>query len=201
MDPLVPWVGVTAAGYVLGSVFAWNAERRSAFLVGFGVGLTLAVIILRVINVYGDPVRWSVDKSVAFTVLSSLNAIKHPSSSLFLLTTLGPAMLLLYASNNCTPANLRPVLVYGRVPLFYFALHGALIHLVALAVCYAGYYQLHWTFKPPSVSQYPLQPRRDGPQPAVDLSHLGLSCNRALPCCSWSATLKRRRHGTWFSYL
>ena len=36
-----------------------------------------------------------------------------------------------------TPRLLRPALVFGRVPLFYFVLHLTLIHLLAVALCYA----------------------------------------------------------------
>jgi hypothetical protein len=44
-----------------------------SFFCALGLGLTAAFFLLRAINVYGDTVRWSTEKSAAFTVLSFLN--------------------------------------------------------------------------------------------------------------------------------
>jgi uncharacterized membrane protein len=61
--PLIPWVGVTAAGYGLGQICSWTSDRREAFLLRLGLGLTGAFIVLRGINIYGDPLRWTTQKS------------------------------------------------------------------------------------------------------------------------------------------
>jgi uncharacterized membrane protein len=102
-----------------------------------GLGLTAAFFLLRAVNVYGDPVRWTTQKSAAFTVLSFLNTNKYPPSLLFLLMMLGPAMLFLWAVDARTPQWLRSALVFGEVPMFYYLLHIPLIHLLAVIVCYA----------------------------------------------------------------
>lgn len=141
--PLIPWVGVTAVGYGLGQVYAWTSESRRTFLLGAGLGLTAAFVILRGINVYGDPVRWTAQKSAAFTVLSFLNTNKYPPSLLFLLMTLGPALLFLWAVDGRRPEFLRPALIIGKVPMFYYLVHFPLIHLLAVVVCYARYKQVH----------------------------------------------------------
>ena len=41
--PLVPWIGVTAVGYALGQIYRWSPERRRAFLLRRGIGLTAGV--------------------------------------------------------------------------------------------------------------------------------------------------------------
>ena len=89
-----------------------------SFFCALGLGLTAAFFLLRAINVYGDTVRWSTEKSAAFTVLSFLNTNKYPPSLLFLLMTLGPAMLFLGAVDARIPQWLRPVLVFGELPMF-----------------------------------------------------------------------------------
>ena len=50
--------------------------------------------------------------------------------------TLGPALLLLRAMDGRTNLVLS---TYGKVPLFYYLVHFALIHLIAVVVCYARY--------------------------------------------------------------
>src|ERR1700733_224595 len=73
---LVPWIGVTAAGYGLGQIYRWPSQRRKAFLLPLGLVLTAAFCVLRGINVYGDPLPWSRQRSAVFTVLSFLNTRK-----------------------------------------------------------------------------------------------------------------------------
>ena len=77
--PLIPWIGVTAVGYGSGQIYRWPTDRRKAFLLRTGLAETAGFIVLRAINLYGDPVRWSSQKSTAFTVLSFLNTthIRH----------------------------------------------------------------------------------------------------------------------------
>ncbi len=119
--PLIPWIGVTAAGFGLGRIYIWTAERRKAILLRLGLGLTLA-----------------------FTFLSFLNTNKYPPSLLFLLMTLGPAMLFLWAFDGRPPRFLRPALIFGKVPMFYYLLHISLIHLLAVLVCFARYRAVYW---------------------------------------------------------
>src|SRR5450432_223691 len=156
--PLIPWVGVTAVGFALGRVYAWDADRRRAFLLRLGIALTAAFVVLRFINVYGDPNRWSTQKTALYTVLSFLNVIKYPPSLLFLLMTLGPALVLLRAVDGRMPRALRPALVIGKVSMFYYVLHFTLIHLFAVATCYARYGTAHWMFESPDLAHYPVTP-------------------------------------------
>jgi uncharacterized membrane protein len=120
--PLIPWIGVTAAGYGLGQIYSWPADRRKKFILRLGILPTGAFFVLRAINAYGDPSRWAIQKSATFTVLSFLNTTKYPPSLLFLLMTLGPAMLCLWALDSHTPRLLRPVLIIGKAPMFYYVL-------------------------------------------------------------------------------
>ncbi len=105
---LIPWIGVTAVGYGLGEVYRWEAERRRRFLLQLGLVTVAAFLVLRTLNIYGDPRPWSAQKSAVFTVLSFLNANKYPPSLLFLLMTLGPILLFLRALDAGTPAPAPP---------------------------------------------------------------------------------------------
>jgi hypothetical protein len=70
--------------------------------------------------------------------------------------TLGPTLVLLSVPDRRTPKLLRPAMVFGKVPMFYFLLHIPLIHLIAVVVCYVRYGHLHWMFESPSLSQFPI---------------------------------------------
>jgi uncharacterized membrane protein len=95
------------------------------------------------------------------TAISFLDTTKYPPSLLFLLMTLGPALILLAAFDGGTPRLLRPVSVYGKVPLFYFLVHVPLIHLLAAGACYVRYGQAYGMFETPSVNvRARLAPRR-----------------------------------------
>ena len=200
--PLIPWMGVTAAGYGLGQIYSWPPERRKAFQLPLGLGLTAAFFVLRAINVYGDPLRWTTQKSAAFTVLSFLNTTKYPPSLLYLLMTLGPALLFLWAVDAGTPQWLRPALIIGKVPMFYYLLHIPLIHLIAVAVCYARYGQAHWMFESPGLGQFPItQPPEWGY--SLPIVYLVWACVvlALYPLCRWFAGLKQRRNDAWLSYF
>jgi len=199
---LIPWVGVTAAGYGLGQIYSWPSDRRRTFLLRAGLGVTAAFVILRSINIYGDPVRWSTQKSAAFTALSFLNTNKYPPSLLFLLMTLGPALLFLWAVDGRTPQFLRPALVLGKVPMFYYLLHFPLIHLLAVAVCYARYGQVHWMFESPTIDKFPITPPPGWGFSLPIIYLIWVSVVVALyPLCRWFAALKQRRNDAWLSYL
>ncbi len=200
--PLIPWIGVTAAGYGLGQIYRWPPERRRAFLLRLGLGLSAGFIVLRAINVYGDPQRWSTQKSAAFTALSFLNTTKYPPSLLYLLMTLGPAMLFLWAVDAGTPRWLRPAPIIGKVPMFYYLLHVPLIHLIAIAVCYARYGQVHWMFESPTMGQFPItQPPGWGYSLPIVYMIWAVVVLTLYPLCRWFAGLKQRRSDAWLSYF
>jgi uncharacterized membrane protein len=200
--PLIPWIGVTAVGYALGRVYRWNAERRGAFLLTCGLALTVAFAVLRAINQYGDPVPWTSQPSGALTLVSFLNLTKYPPSLPFLLMTLGPALLILRALDGGIPSLLRPALVYGRVPLFYFVLHLTLIHLLAVILCYAQNGAVHWMFESPNLGAYPFTPPPGwGVSLPVTYVLWVVVVMMLYPACAWFARVRQRNTAWWLSYL
>lgn len=200
---LVPWVGVTAVGYGLGAVYRWDAARRRTFLAKLGLALVVAFLALRALNVYGDPRPWSAQpRGGVFTVLSFINTTKYPPSLLYLLMTLGPALLLLAALDARTPRWLRPALTIGKVPLFYYLLHVPLMHLMAVGLSWARFGAVHWMFESPTLDRYPVTqpPGWPLPLPAVYLVWATVVI-LLYPLCRWYAALKQRRSDPWLSYL
>lgn len=194
--PLVPWIGVMACGYAFGAVFKLEAAAREKWLIGLGLCLTAAFVLLRLGNFYGDPRPWSVQARPGFTVLSFLNTAKYPPSLSFLLMTLGPSILVLGWLENPVPAWLRRVLVFGRVPLFYYLLHLPVVHALAAA--------LHWfQWGRPGLASGATNPP---PNAGVGLITVylvwALVVVAVYPACRWFAGLKgRRRDLPWLSYL
>jgi uncharacterized membrane protein len=200
--PLIPWIGVTAVGYSLGQVYSWDAKRRRAFLLRLGMTLSLAFLVSRGINIYGDPSRWMRQKTAVFTVLSFLNTTKYPPSLLFLLMTLGPAMVFLWSVDRGTPRVLRPALTIGKVPMFYYVLHFALIHLLAVVTCYVRYGSAHWMVESPDLAHYPFSaPPEWGYSLAVVYLVWAFVVVAMYPLCRWFAGVKQRRSDPWLSYL
>ena len=132
--PLIPWIGVMAAGYVFGPVLRHEAHRRRRELLWLGTALVAGFILLRALNVYGDSHPWSVQPMGLFTVLSFLNTTKYPHSLLFLLMTLGPAILSLVLFERLRGPVGRFFIVYGRVPFLFYVAHLYLIHALVLLV-------------------------------------------------------------------
>ena len=132
--PLIPWIGVMPLGYCLGRWYAadYDAVKRRRNLRILGISAIILFILLRFSNVYGDPVRWTAQKDNFFTFLSFMNVNKYPPSLLYLLITLGPALLFLSYTEHLKGALVRVITVYGRVPMFYYLIHIYIIHLIAL---------------------------------------------------------------------
>jgi uncharacterized membrane protein len=199
---LIPWVGVTAMGYVLGAAYRCEAELRLRWLLALGSALVAGFVVLRLLNIYGDPAPWSAQRTPLWTLISFLNTTKYPPSLLFLLMTLGPALLLLRAFDGCVPIVLRPALIIGKVPLFFFVLHFFLIHLLVVAVSYLRYGEVSETFQSPDLAHFPFSapPSWNVGLPAI----YGLWIMVVLtlfPLCRWYAALRQRRHSWWLSYL
>lgn len=126
--PVIPWLGIMLAGFGCGELFEKEQMVRKKFFLVLGTAAIGLFIIIRFINVYGDPAPWSVQKTSGFTFLSFINTTKYPPSLLFDLLFMGFAALMLYVSEGIDNVVTRILSVYGRVPLFYFVIHLYLIH-------------------------------------------------------------------------
>ena len=204
--PLVPWVGVLAAGYGFGALFLIEPRRRRRELLGLGAALTLGFVALRYANLYGDkaapgegfPGPWSPRESPLFTFFSFVNCQKYPPSLLFLLMTLGPAIMSLSLFEHLRGPVARFFVVFGRVPLFFYLLHWYLIKGLTLAAAHARHGRADWFFgdppgtPPPQGYGYDLW--------VVYLVWAGVVL-ALFPPCWWFARVKQRTRSPWLSYL
>jgi uncharacterized membrane protein len=194
--PLVPWVGVMAAGYGLGAILLRAPAARRRQLSTLGVAMTAGFVFLRYVNGYGDPSPWAVQTSPAFTALSFINVTKYPPSLLYLLMTLGPAIAALPALDRLTGPAVRVLTVYGRVPLFYYVLHIYLIHALAIGAAYLAHPDVGGSF----TVAFAFPKDYGFGLPLVYVVWLVVVSSLYLPC-RWFAGVKQRRHDPWLSYL
>jgi uncharacterized membrane protein len=205
--PLIPWIGVMAAGYAFGSLYQKDSVTRRRTLVVMG-SLALALfVILRAPNIYGDPQVWSSGKNAIFTFLSFINTTKYPPSLLFLLMTLGPGMLALawFESSRAPKADsfrarVRNFFVtFGRVPLFFYLLQWPTAHLISVLLHVAFGKPWQWLF------QTPIDWQNTPPGVGFNLGVVYLSWIAGVlllyPLCKWFARVKQRRSDWWLSYL
>jgi uncharacterized membrane protein len=200
--PLIPWIGVMAAGYGFGSLLLRDAAARQKLLIWLGSGLCAAFLVLRAVNVYGDPDPWSSqERGELFTALSFLNCHKYPPSLCYLLMTLGPALLLLAFFERAPHAPGRPLLIFGRVPMFFYLIHIPLIHCLMAAAAYARYGPSIVPALFPALFQgQPLPADYGYSLPVVYGIWLGILLVLYLPC-RWFAGVKARRRDAWLSYI
>ena len=201
--PLIPWIAVMAAGYCFGRITDLTPEHRRRILFRLGGALTAGFVVLRGLNLYGDPNRWSSQSSLPATIGSFLNCVKYPPSLLYLMMTLGPAILILGWLEGVRLKDTNPLIVFGRVPLFYYLLHVPLIH--GLAILLGGIRYGRWDFL------LDVPPAFAGPRPGfpddygynlVIVYLIWIAVVAILyPACRWFAALKQRNRSSVLSYF
>ena len=198
--PLVPWVGVMAAGYALGPVMQLDARRRRAALVNVGIALSVLFIVLRGTGVYGDPADMVVHDTAWATFLSILNCEKYPPSLLYLAMTLGPALIALALLDAARGPVANIFMTLGRVPFLYYVAHIYLIHALAIAVAArtGGGRDIGWLFSGTGLMNKP--PQFGFALPIIYAIWLAVVA-LLYPLCRWFAGVKQRRKDWWLSYL
>jgi uncharacterized membrane protein len=206
--PLIPLAGVMAAGYAFGQLYLLDRERRRKLMARLGLGLTLAFLVLRVTNLYGNPPAglggvsqgdWHPQASLDKTLILFFDVEKYPPSLQFLLMTIAPSLILLAAlDRNCVPRGTSALLIFGRVPMFFYILHLYLIHWMGVLVAVLARQPVRWLFHGAIFGN---TPEGYGHGLAfVYVMWLTAVIILYFPCL-WFAALKQRRKVWWLSYL
>jgi uncharacterized membrane protein len=194
-----------ALGFCTGPVLELPPERRQRVILRLGLGLTFAFLALRAINHYGDGEPWSWGSSAVYTVLWFLNTTKYPPSLQFLLMTLGPALLLLAFFDRRSLSRSSPLIVFGRVPLFYFVLHFVAAHIAAFALAVATYgwsaFTFMWQPVPSMGGNAKAFPSGFGWDLWVAYAVWITIVVALYPLCRWFAFVKERRRDWWLPFL
>jgi len=210
--PLIPWIGVMAAGYAMGALLERSDRRK--WILGLGVALTLAFFVLRALNLYGNGEAstsfflpstvgpWKVQPSLMLTIIAFFDTLKYPPSLDYLLMTLGPALIVLACLDGVAAERGlgRILLVFGRVPLFYYVLHILVIHAMAIFVGMLFHQSVSWLWH----GGFFLHPPPAGYGHGLPFVYL-MWCIALLilyfPCKWYMAVKNRHREWGWLSYL
>jgi uncharacterized membrane protein len=198
--PLIPWIGVMAVGYAFGVFYKFDAARRRRLLLIIGSVATGLFIVMRAVDVYGDANKWSQQKNIVYTALSFLNTTKYPPSLLFLLMTLGPAILALaYFESRSSHGRIGQFFVtFGRVPLFFYLLQWYTAHIISVLLHFAFGKPVAWLFKSPLDFS---TPTGVGFNLVTVYVAWIIGVLLLYPLCKWFAGVKQRRKDWWLSYL
>ena len=217
--PPIPWLGIMLLGFAGGRYFTLetitassgkpqassntplrgNRKQQQSLFLETGLTAIGLFILLRFINVYGDPAPWSQQKNGLFTFLSFINVTKYPPSLQFCLLFLGIMFLIAAAIAGIKNKWTEVVCVYGKVPLFYFVLHWYLIHpLLFVMVFLQGFKSADLVFgfnfgRPKSGSGLPLW--------AIYIVWMAIVI-AMYPLCKWYGRYKERNKGKmWVRYF
>jgi uncharacterized membrane protein len=211
--PMIPWLGVMAAGYFFGRVLLRDPKTRQRLILALGLVLTLAFVVLRGLNTYGNPAagvaasspgEWHPLASLSMSIVYFLDVEKYPPSLQFLLMTIGPSLVLLsffdrVSEHSTFGRMLNPLLVFGRVPLFFYVLHLFLIHLLAIAAAYILDQPVSWLWH--GAFWRNQTPADYGHNLPFIYAIWILAVAILYFPCRWFANLKARRRTWWLSYL
>ena len=195
--PLLPWTGVMLAGYGSAALFEQAPETRNRRLLRIGIGLVFAFLVLRTLNVYGDPHPWHADRgSTAATLMSFLGTTKYPPSLLYLLMTLGPAAIVCAFAERVHGPIREALLTFGRAPLAFYVVHFYLIHALSMLLGIAqGFAATQF------LTHYRFYPKGFGlALPGVYVVWIAVVV-ALYPLCRWVTALKARRQDWWLSYV
>lgn len=199
--PIIPWVGVMAAGYCLGPLLSQPPVRRRRTLLTLGVLAVAAFLVLRFANGYGDPQPWTVQPSGTYTALSFLRVRKYPPSLDFVLMTLGPALMALAWLESARGRVAAFIITVGRVPLFFYVLHIFLAHAVAVATAYAQGNSATFLLSNIGVAPTTTYPHWYGLGLAGVYAVWLMIVVTLYPICRAFAAVKARRRDWWLKYL
>lgn len=208
---LIPWVGVMAAGFAFGALLL-RGDRRKTILT-LGSSLVALFLLLRAVNHYGNGTAalpfgypraagpWNVHSTLSHTIISFFNTLKYPPSLDYLLMTLGPALVLLGLLEGVKAERgiSRVLLVFGRVPMFYYVLHLYLIHLLTIIVSFACHQpMLHGSV----IADFAQKPAGYGHGlPFVYAMWILAVMMLYFPCRWFMGFRARHRDWAWLSYL
>ena len=208
---LIPWLGVMAVGFAFGKLLL--RDDRKKWTLAIGIFATILFFVIRGTNLYGNGVvgvpmkyphsvgPWSIQPALSMTVISFFNVLKYPPSLDYLLITLGPALIVLGLLDGVQARRglSRVLLVFGRVPLFYYLLHIYLLNVIARVVAVAFHQPI---FHGTVIADFAQRPAGYGHGlPFIYAMWILAVAILYFPCRWFMEFRSQRRDWAWLSYL
>jgi uncharacterized membrane protein len=118
--PLIPWLGATGLGLLFGRLLLREPFRFGRIMGSAAAFCLILFVLVRGIGSFGNlndtPPGW----------MGFLNVVKYPPSLSFLTLTLGINFVLIalwMRFDSTLEGRFRPLLVFGRAPLFFYLAH------------------------------------------------------------------------------
>ncbi len=202
--PFVPWLGLMLIGYCTGIFFTlkFTAEQRKMILIRLGVGLLLFFVVVRFINVYGDPFPWAVQSRSFYTFLSFIKVHKYPPSLLYMCATIGPALLFLVLIEKVQNKFTGIMRTYGRTAFFYYLIHFYSAHIICGILFFSRGHSWQQAFESAKKNPFLFQIAGEG-YSLVFVYFVWVCLVASLyPLCKWYDGYKTsHKEKWWLSYL
>lgn len=198
---VIPWTGVMLLGYAFGGLYQtkYKPVNRKVLLIYASLLLFLVFMALRLVNAYGDPAPWAIQKNGLFTFMSFLNVSKYPPSLMYTLLTLSVALLVLALTERSVGKLAGFFKVYGSVPFFYYVLHFYLIRILTIIVFFLQGFKTSQIVTP-NVPFLFSPPGFGFSIGYVYLIWLAIILSLYYPC-KWFSNYKKTHKQWWLSYL
>jgi uncharacterized membrane protein len=119
--PILPWLETVVFGLVFGSWVAKDPKMAFKRALQLGVVFLLTFVALRAFDGFGN-----IRPRFGNTWMDLLGVVKYPPAMTFTLLTMGINLIVLWAFAQVGERLVRylqPLIVFGKVPMFFYILH------------------------------------------------------------------------------
>ena len=119
--PVLPWLELVVFGLFFGRWLLANRKRAYHRAVWLGVIFLILFVSVRALDGFGN-----IRPRLGDSWMDFLNPVKYPPAMTFTLLTMGVNLIVLWAFSQAkerAQAFFTPLLVIGRVPLFFYIAH------------------------------------------------------------------------------
>jgi uncharacterized membrane protein len=205
--PAIPWNGLMLLGFCFGKVVTLPASSRIRITATSGASLLILFLVLRGMHAYGDPTQWNSSSGIATGIKSFLGVSHNPVSLQFCTMALGGSLLFLAWLDSSLAAGRscwlqQCVVVYGRVPLFYYLLHIYVLHALSIILCVLTGHDWHALAAPlPQRMRTHLPAGYGFSLPALYLIWIAVVTGLYWPIRQYSQYKRAHPANKWLSYL
>ena len=204
MYPFVPWTGLMILGYCFGIFFIskFTSAQRQKILLRFGLSLIGFFIVLRAINIYGDPYPWTTQTNGFYTFLSFIKVHKYPPSLAYMSVMIGIAILALSFLENIQNKITKAFRVFGRTAFFYYILHFYLLHVICMILFFSRGHSLNDALQAMQSIPFLFSIKGEGYSLGIVYLIWFFVISGLYPLCKWYDSYKTaHKEKWWLSYL